>query len=61
MNLSSVAQLLQYTDVYPQFKAYVIKLFSSVAASVGWDSQPGEGKHLVFSDIFTIKNGILLK
>ncbi|PVD38990.1 hypothetical protein C0Q70_01615 [Pomacea canaliculata] len=46
MNLSSVAQLLQYTDVYPQFKAYVIKLFSSVAASVGWDSQPGEG-HLV--------------
>lgn len=42
LNLSSVALLLQYTDAYPEFKTYVLRLFSNVAATVGWDPKPEE-------------------
>ncbi|KAK7501330.1 hypothetical protein BaRGS_00007455 [Batillaria attramentaria] len=43
LSLSSVAILLQYTDAYPEFKAYARNLFSTIAASVGWDPKPNEG------------------
>jgi puromycin-sensitive aminopeptidase len=42
-NLSSVAVLLQYTEAYPQFKAFGRKLFKTIAGKLGWDAQPGEG------------------
>lgn len=42
-NLSSVAVLLQYTDAYPQFKAYCRNLFSTIAGTLGWDPKPNEG------------------
>ncbi|KAK7112907.1 hypothetical protein V1264_012283 [Littorina saxatilis] len=45
-SMSSVAVLLQYTEAYPQYKAYARKLFSTIAASVGWDPKPNEG-HLM--------------
>merc|ERR1719300_974303 len=42
-SLSGVAVLLQYTDAFPQYKAYARKLFATIAASVGWDPKPNEG------------------
>ena len=44
-SLSSVAVLLQYTDAYAQYKMYARNLFSTVAASVGWDPKPNESKY----------------
>ena len=43
-SLSSVAVLLQYTDAYPHYKTYARKLFSTIAATVGWDPKPEEGR-----------------
>ncbi|XP_076459324.1 puromycin-sensitive aminopeptidase-like isoform X2 [Babylonia areolata] len=41
--LASVAVLLQYTDVYPEYKTYACKLYSTIAASVGWDPKEDDG------------------
>ncbi|RUS74701.1 hypothetical protein EGW08_017531, partial [Elysia chlorotica] len=41
-NLSSISAILQYSDIYPAFKKYVINLFSKIASDVGWDPKPDE-------------------
>jgi puromycin-sensitive aminopeptidase len=41
-NISSLNTLLQNTDCRPALKKFIRKLFSKIAASVGWDAKPGE-------------------
>ncbi|BFZ15413.1 hypothetical protein BsWGS_18452 [Bradybaena similaris] len=41
-NISSFSTILQHTEAYPAFKKFIRKMFSKIAASVGWDAKPGE-------------------
>ena len=43
VNLSVVSVILQYTDFYDSYKAYIRKLFSAVTQKAGWDPKPQEG------------------
>ena len=53
-SLSSVAVLLQYTDAYPQYKAYARKLFSTIAATVGWDPKRDEGRVYICFELWSL-------
>ncbi|CAL1545832.1 unnamed protein product [Lymnaea stagnalis] len=42
-NISTISTILQYADdIYPAYKQFVKRLFSKIAATVGWDAKPGE-------------------
>ncbi|XP_067928547.1 puromycin-sensitive aminopeptidase-like [Watersipora subatra] len=41
-NLSTISLIMQYTDCSPLMDSYNIKLFSDVAARVGWEKKQGE-------------------
>jgi len=41
-NIASIRHLLQYSDCHDAFKKFSIQMFSKTAASVGWDTKPGE-------------------
>ena len=48
-NLAGLAILAQYTDYYPQFQAYIRKLFAKIYQKLGWDAKPNESKQLALS------------
>jgi len=41
-NMAGIRHLLQYTDCHEAFKNLTMKMFSKIAASVGWDAKEGE-------------------
>ena len=45
VNLGTLAVLLQTTDFYESFEAFIRRLFSHVMGTVGWDPKPGEGTY----------------
>ncbi|KAJ7390104.1 hypothetical protein OS493_027136 [Desmophyllum pertusum] len=42
-NLGGVGAILQYSDCYPSFQAFSIKLFEPIGNKLGWDPVEGEG------------------
>ena len=42
-NIAGVSLLFQYTDLEPNFDAFIRSLYSTVMNAVGWDSKPDEG------------------
>lgn len=53
--LGSVWNLIEYTDKESSFKTFLIKLFSTIASKLGWDSHEGE------SPLDAMLRGLVLK
>lgn len=43
VNLSTIANMIQYTDAEGAYKEYAKSLFGPIAKKLGWDGKPGEG------------------
>ena len=41
-NVANLSSLLEYTDHFDQFKAYRLRLFSSIQEKLGWDPKPSD-------------------
>lgn len=44
-NLGGVGAILQYSDCYPNFQAFGIKLYEPIGNKLGWDPVKGEGNN----------------
>lgn len=53
--LSQVWNLIEYTDHETQFKTFLVRLFSTISAKLGWDAHEGE------SPLDTMLRGLVLK
>ena len=42
-NLSTLSVMIQHTDYYPQYKAFILKLFGKKAREIGRDIKKDEG------------------
>ena len=45
-NMGGVGAILQYSDCYPSFQAFGIKLYEPISNKLGWDPVEGEGRNL---------------
>ena len=43
-NMGGVGAILQYSDCYPSFQAFGIKLYEPIGNKLGWDPVEGEGR-----------------
>lgn len=43
--LSQVWNLIEYTDHETQFKTFLVRLFSTISAKLGWDTHEGESRY----------------
>jgi len=47
-NMGCVGAILQYSDCYPSFQAFGIKLYEPIGNKLGWDPVEGEGRSFFF-------------
>ena len=45
--MGGVGAILQYSDCYPSFQTFGIKLYEPIGNKLGWDPVEGEGKEQV--------------
>ena len=47
-NMGGVGAILQYSDCYPSFQAFGIKLYEPIGNKLGWDPVEGEGRSFLY-------------
>lgn len=51
-NMGGVGAILQYSDCYPSFQTFGIKLYEPIGNKLGWDPVEGEGRSFFFHSFF---------
>lgn len=58
-NLSTVSNIMQYTDSYDAYKRYGLSLYTPVARKLGWEEKDGEGVlTAMLRDLVLLKMGV---